>query len=91
MTREEATRRNTMQNTEYHSLRKCPFCGAKVAYFGTVADIELMDDDYPDYELAKDHYAVVCNYNEGGCGATTRGYATAEEAIEAWNRRCGDV
>lgn len=36
-----------MQNTEYHSLRKCPFCGAKVAYFGTVADIELMDDDYP--------------------------------------------
>ena len=79
-----------MQNTEYHSLRKCPFCGAKVAYFGTVADIELMDDDYPDYEWAKDHYAVVCNYNEGGCGATTRGYATAEEAIEAWNRRCGD-
>ena len=29
-------------------LKRCPFCGAKVAHCETVADIELMDDDYPD-------------------------------------------
>ena len=75
-----------MQN----ELKPCPFCGKKVAHCGTVADIELMDDDSPDYDWAKDHYAVVCNYNAGGCGTATRGYATVEKAIEAWNRRYGD-
>ena len=49
-----------------------------------------MDDDSPDYDWAKDHYAVVCNYNAGGCGTATRGYATVEKAIEAWNRRTYD-
>ena len=71
-------------------LKRCPFCGAKVAHCETVANIELMDDDYPEYEWAKDHYAVVCNYLAGGCGVLIKGYATAREAIEAWNRRYGD-
>lgn len=71
-------------------LKRCPYCGKKVAHCETVADINLMDDDYPDYEWAKDHYAVVCNYLAGGCGVVTRGYATAEEAIAAWNRRYCD-
>ncbi len=71
-------------------LERCPFCGEKVARCETVADIELMDDDYPDYEWAKDHYAVVCNYNAGGCGTMTRGYMTEEAAVAAWNRRYCD-
>lgn len=71
-------------------LKRCPFCGAKVAYCATVARIALMDDDHPDYEWAKSQYAVVCNYILGGCDATTRGYATVEKAVEAWNRRCND-
>ena len=75
-----------MQN----ELRKCPFCGKRVAVCETVADRGLMDYDYPDYDWAKDHYAVVCNYNAGGCGTATRGYATVEKAIAAWNRRTYD-
>ena len=72
-----------MQN----KLRKCPFCGKRVAVCETVADIGLMDDDYPDYDWAKNLYAVVCNYTAGGCGAATRGYATVKAATKAWNRR----
>ena len=71
-------------------IKRCPFCGKEVAYCGTVAGIKLMDDDNPDYEWAKDRYAVVCNYNAGGCGTMTRGYMTEEAAVMAWNRRYGD-
>ena len=35
-------------------------------------------------------YLIVCNTNIGGCGAASGLYDTKEEAIEAWNRRCGD-
>ena len=36
-------------------------------------------------------YLIVCNVHLGGCGAASGLYDTKEEAIEAWNRRCGDV
>ena len=37
------------------------------------------------------NYVVVCDYSEGGCGASTGGSArTKETAIKAWNRRYGD-
>ena len=55
-------------------LRACPFCGQEVA--------EVQLDPYKIY--------VVCNYHEGGCGATSGYYHSTGEAIEAWNRRAGE-
>lgn len=55
-------------------LRACPFCDKEVA--------KVQRDPYKVY--------VVCNYHEGGCGATGGYYHTEEEAIEAWNRRAGE-
>ena len=73
-----------MQN----ELRECPFCGKRVAVCETVADINCMDDDSSDYDWAIGHYAVVCNFNKGGCGACTGlNFQTREKAIQAWNRR----
>lgn len=75
-----------MQN----ELRECPFCGKKVAHCGTIADIDLVDDDSPDYDWSNNHHAVVCNYRDGGCGAATGAYDTKEQAIVAWNRRANE-
>jgi len=55
-------------------LRACPFCGQDVA--------KVEEDPYKVY--------VVCNYHEGGCGATSGYHHSKEEAIEAWNRRAGE-
>ena len=52
----------------------------------------MQDKKHPDYEFNSQHYIVVCDYSEGGCGASTGGSArTEEEAIKAWNRRANDV
>ena len=46
---------------------------------------------HPDYEFNSQHYIVVCDYSEGGCGASTGGSArTVKDAIKAWNRRVND-
>lgn len=72
-------------------LKPCPFCGKSVAVCGTVAEIEILDEDNEFYGLWNDCFAVACNYNVGGCGSMTGGqYYTAKEAIEAWNRRVSD-
>ena len=48
----------------------------------------MQDKNHPDYEFNSQHYVVVCDYSEGGCGASTGGSArTVEDAIKAWNRR----
>lgn len=38
-------------------------------------------------ECDSQYHAIVCKWNSGGCGASSGYYPTAEEAIEAWNRR----
>lgn len=58
-------------------LKPCPFCG------GTSVDVKY--EPYP----VPNHY-IVCNYNKGGCGASSGCDYTVEEAIEAWNRRVGE-
>ena len=72
-------------------LKPCPFCGGTQLFVGTIAEIEMMDEGHTDYLLKSQNYAVVCNYIEGGCGASSGGDARSEEeAIEAWNRRAED-
>ncbi len=72
-------------------LKPCPFCGKSVANVDSVANHEMIDEYEPDYSWRSKRYDVVCDYNNGGCGASTGGNnATPEDAIEAWNRRVDD-
>lgn len=61
-------------------LKNCPFCGNK--------NIILDDDNDPAvYVLQSELHIVVCDFNQGGCGASTGWEATKEQAIKAWNQR----
>jgi Lar family restriction alleviation protein len=57
-------------------LKPCPFCGGE----GTVI-IRKGKNGW------RDRYAVLCDYEHGGCGSESGWYHYESEAIEAWNRR----
>ena len=74
MTREEATRRNTMQN----ELRECPFCGGEA---------EIIPFDRKALGVWKFHFFYVqCRL----CSNGTHVFTYEIDAIEAWNRRVSD-
>lgn len=79
-------------------LKPCPFCGKNVAVMTNAHDLEecsnFEDDNCPcsEFESTPCNYnKVVCDFNKGGCGASSGYYPTIEEAIEAWNRRVKSV
>ena len=57
-------------------LKPCPFCGSEP----TIRIFKGKDG-------WRDRYAVICRYDEGGCGAESGLYHYESEAIGAWNRR----
>ena len=59
-------------------LKPCPFCGNRVAVE------EKINFGEPNV------FIVYCNPSNGGCGAKTNWFDSAEEAIDAWNRRVND-
>ena len=77
------------------NLKPCPFCGKSVAEFVTIKELEeckhFEDDACPAYEPSECAVKkIVCDFNQGGCGAST-GYASSEDKlIELWNRRGDD-
>ena len=58
-------------------LKPCPFCGNNEP---TIRIFRGKDG-------WRDRYAVLCRYDEGGCGAESGLYHYEEEAIYAWNKR----
>lgn len=60
-------------------LKPCPFCGGQ--------NIVILKESQSLDDLSFPLYALVCNWNNGGCGASSGNYPTVEEAIDAWNRR----
>ena len=58
-------------------LRHCPFCGNELPVIVTRAGRDGW----------RNRCSVLCDYNDGGCGAEGGWYHYREEAIEAWNRR----
>ncbi len=64
-------------------IEKCPFCDKDVAETSNCR--ELLES----CPAAEPYVCVVCNMHEGGCGASSGYYDSAEKAIAAWNRRAG--
>lgn len=75
------------------NLLRCPFCGKEVAEITNVRECEEcanfeQEDLCPEFEQPGSCiFLVVCNANRGGCGCGSGYYKTADEAVEAWNRR----
>ena len=73
-----------MEETE---LKPCPFCGGTKIFVGSVAEIELTNEDDLNYNLYNSQFQAVCDYNAGGCGASSGCRESKNAAIEYWNRR----
>lgn len=57
-------------------LKKCPFCGNEPTLI-----VRKGKNGW------RDRYAVLCDYEHGGCGAESGWYHYEEETIKAWNCR----
>lgn len=66
--------------TDGERLDPCPFCGGD-------AERKTHDWRVPDSNAPMIRHAVDCPDGRGGCGARTRWFPTAKEAVLAWNRR----
>lgn len=67
-------------------LQPCPFCGSTTA--PTVMnqnEAQWLDNDAKNLSMV-----VCCAAKKFGCGASTGFCDTAEQAIEAWNKRASD-
>ena len=67
-------------------LNPCPFCGSTTA--PTVMnqnEAQWLDNDAENLSMV-----VCCAAKKFGCGASTGFCDTAEQAVEAWNRRASD-
>ena len=70
-------------------LVTCPFCCKSVALVGSLFEISYCEDSS---SFCHDHYSVVCNYNEGGCGASIGLFYKSElDAISAFINRADFV
>lgn len=58
-------------------MRACPHCGNPNPH------LQL----YPGKDGFRTRYAILCDYQEGGCGAEGGRYHSVAEAIEFWNAR----
>ena len=68
--------RDGKQTVDHLHIKICPFCGND----GTIRILKGKGG-------WRDRYAVICNYDDGGCGAESGLYHSEAEAIEAWNSR----
>ena len=71
--------------SEKVELKPCPFCGGQNIAVDSCKGLEECEN----FEecSSSEYHAIVCNWNKGGCGASSGYYLTLEKAIEAWNRR----
>ena len=60
--------------TNKHTPAPCPFCGS-------IAALEIQHSNYPGDRK------VICNFNNGGCGASTESGGSDIKAIKNWNKR----
>lgn len=72
------------EDIEY-ALLPCPFCGLDAASFANCQEMRTCEGFR---RCAESRYVIaVCSFNNGGCGASTGFWPSAEEAAKAWNER----
>jgi len=69
-------------------IEKCPFCGKEVSEISNCQELEGCRH-FEKCPATEPYVCVVCNMHEGGCGASSGYYDSAEKAIAAWNSRTG--
>lgn len=69
----------------YTEIKHCPFCGKNAASISTAKGMEECENFERCIDCA--YVTVVCDFNKGGCGASSGYRCTEEEAILAWNER----
>ena len=67
-----------------HELKPCPFCGSMTAPTVMNESEALFNIDADGEDMSM---VVCCAAKKFGCGASTGFCDTAEQAVEAWNRR----
>lgn len=68
------------------TLNSCPFCGKTEIVVLDANEIDEYDQDSERW-VPDPCYAAICDFNEGGCGATGGYRPTDLEAAAAWNQR----
>ena len=68
-----------------YQLQKCPFCGMDVAEVMSFTDY-MKEHEFLNYEHAET-YTIICNFINGGCGATCGYHYSIERAVSRWNTR----
>jgi len=70
-------------------LKSCPFCTKSVAVTCVEGgfDLRVVDDSAQD---EPNEFTVVCDYREGGCGASSGWFTSRREAEKRWNKREGE-
>ena len=59
-------------------LKPCPFCGEK-------EPVRFMTRKGKDG--FRDYFYVLCEYDTGGCGASSGWHHYEDDAVDAWNNR----
>lgn len=69
-------------------LKQCPFCGSEKLIITNCEELEVCNN----FEKCECNpcYTICCDFNQGGCGASSGYRLYKEEAIKAWNRRAGE-
>ena len=66
-------------------IKSCPFCGSAIA-----PRIFSAYDAFPEGMLKssiEEHWSIICDANDGGCGASGRYCTSKVKAVEEWNKR----
>lgn len=66
-----------MSENELPKILPCPFCGFKSPHISA----------HPGTSGFRDRYSVLCDYQDGGCGADGSWHHERADAVEAWNQR----
>ena len=76
-------------NDRQYLLTPCPFCGKGIARFVTCQEVRACGG-WRACEEGR-YLSIACSFQDGGCGASSGFFPTAQEAADAWNRREGSV
>ena len=60
-------------------VKPCPFCGST-----KISGYETKEEDLSRLLIM---FSLCCDNFQGGCGIRTAYYCTAQDAINAWNKR----